>query len=75
MGLTKYRKGPQRSITQGKSLELEHPQYFVDGRGSLQAKKGRKNFWGCCCGKWGIVLFGGKSVVRFAQKITLLLPR
>jgi len=25
----------------GKTLELEHPQYFVDGRGSLQAKKGR----------------------------------
>jgi len=25
----------------GLSLELEHPQYFVDGRGSLQAKKGR----------------------------------
>ena len=28
----------------GKSLELEHPQYFVDGRGSLQAKKGHINF-------------------------------
>jgi len=26
---------------QGLSLELEHPQYFVDGKGSLQAKKGR----------------------------------
>jgi len=25
----------------GKSLELEQPQYFVDGRGTLQAKKGR----------------------------------
>jgi len=25
----------------GLSLELEHPQYFVDGKGSLQAKKGR----------------------------------
>ena len=24
----------------GKSLELEQPQYFVDGRGTLQAKKG-----------------------------------
>jgi len=23
----------------GKSLELEQPQYFVDGRGTLQAKK------------------------------------
>jgi len=28
-------------ITVGKSLELEQPQYFVDGRGTLQAKKGR----------------------------------
>jgi len=27
--------------TPGKSLELEQPQYFVDGRGTLQAKKGR----------------------------------
>jgi len=25
----------------GKSLELEQPQYFVDGRGTLQGKKGR----------------------------------
>ena len=24
----------------GKSLELEQPQYFVDGRGTLQARKG-----------------------------------
>ena len=28
----------------GKTLELEHPQYFVDGRGSLQAKKDAKIF-------------------------------
>jgi len=44
----------------GKSLELEQPQYFVDGRGTLQAKKGRKNFWGLVCGKWGIVFLGKK---------------
>ena len=25
----------------GKSLELEQPQYFVDGSGTLQGKKGR----------------------------------
>jgi len=25
----------------GLTLELEQPQYFVDGRGTLQAKKGR----------------------------------
>jgi len=31
----------QKRETKGLSLELEHPQYFVDGRGSLQAKKGR----------------------------------
>jgi len=28
-------------LLHGKSLELEQPQYFVDGRGTLQAKKGR----------------------------------
>jgi len=32
---------PPMMATKGLSLELEHPQYFVDGRGSLQAKKGR----------------------------------
>ena len=29
------------SMESGKSLELEQPQYFVDRRGTLQAKKGR----------------------------------
>ena len=29
------------SLHPGKSLELEQPKYFVDGRGTLQAKKGR----------------------------------
>jgi len=30
---------------------------------SGQAKKGAKFFWGCCAGKWGIALFGAKSLV------------
>jgi len=63
----------------GKTLELEHPQYFVDGWDSLQAKKGRKNFWGCCCGKWGIVLFWGKTCGALCAKnntaSSLFLPR
>ena len=29
------------SYSEGNTLELEQPQYFVDGRGTLQAKKGR----------------------------------
>jgi len=37
-----YRKLVPAEISgAGKSLELEQPQYFVDGRGTLQAKKGR----------------------------------
>jgi len=32
---------PRLAVMRGLSLELEHPQYFVDGKGSLQAKKGR----------------------------------
>jgi len=36
-----YRKLVPAEISgAGKSLELEQPQYFVDGRGTLQAKKG-----------------------------------
>jgi len=51
----------------GKTTEKEQPQYFVDGRGRWQGKKGRKNFWGDVCGKWGIVLFGVKSITAKGQ--------
>ena len=42
----------------GKTSVSEQQWYFGDGRGSLRAKKGRKNFWGWSCGKRGIVLLG-----------------
>jgi len=51
---------PGRDV--GKTTLTEQPGYFVYGRGRWQGKKGRKNFWGGVCGKWGIVLFGVKSI-------------
>ena len=33
----------------GKTTLSVHPQYFVDERGSLHTKKGRKTFWGGVC--------------------------
>ena len=55
----------------GKTTEEKQPQYFVDGRGRWQGKKGRKTFCGGVCGKWGIVLSGVKSLL---QKDNILLP-
>jgi len=52
----------------GKSLELEQPQYFVDGRGTLQAKKGRKNFFGCSVRKMGYSIFGEKVLGEIRHK-------
>ena len=38
---TKLERERAKKTGLGKSLELEQPQYFVDGRGTLQGKKGR----------------------------------
>ena len=52
------------SPTLGKTTVTEQPGYFVYERGRWQGKKRRKNFWGGVCEKWGIVLFGVKSILK-----------
>jgi len=57
----------------GKTTVTEQPGYFVYGRGRWQGKKGRKIFWGGVCGKWGIVLFGVKSITAKVIKTAFML--
>ena len=63
----------------GKSLELEQPQYFVDGRGTLQGKKGLQNFLGSGVRKMGYSTFLGKMCGALCAKnntaSSLFLPR
>ena len=42
----------------GKTTVCEQTQKFGDGCPIMQGQKGRNNFWGYICGKWGIVLLG-----------------
>ena len=60
---------------QGKSTVSDQRSKLHQMTSIGQAKKGAKNFWGCCAGKRGIVLFGVKSFCVKSKKVSVAFRR